>query len=385
MPSWSLFCDPKGSGEVIACETEVNLDQETAAVSPGVPSSKSDRRTVGAPPEAPGSDDGLHRIPSCAICLETSNPSMKVMLSCGHVFCWTCISQYVKKEQEETRVAACPQCKKPLQKHELEICMSSDAAGKLIVDAASRVATSDCRQGCADQFAEVEILAEAVPEMKLCPACHAPIQKNGGCDHMTCRCGHEFFWSQVPSVAPCADPHEGHCRPGSPAALWGATCPNCSWKAVGKLAARRAGLVIGGTVAGAVAVPFVLVGGTLVLVAAGACSLHKAVQSRLPAVAATNLSEARNSERLAHHCVLAAEKNLKEEQQRWFNQAGIAAAEKRLAATQVLWQEAKEAVQELEAAQGAPRAYGQVDVVDGSSMMQLCGPCQGCSAWGAGR
>lgn len=30
---------------------------------------------------------------------------------------------------------------------------------------------------------------------KQCPGCHAPIEKNLGCDHMTCRhCKHEFCW-----------------------------------------------------------------------------------------------------------------------------------------------------------------------------------------------
>eukprot|EP00438_Fugacium_kawagutii_P028640 Skav218554 [mRNA] locus=scaffold2599:268401:272231:- [translate_table: standard] len=33
---------------------------------------------------------------------------------------------------------------------------------------------------------------------KLCPKCQNPIEKNGGCMHMTCRkpggCGHEFCW-----------------------------------------------------------------------------------------------------------------------------------------------------------------------------------------------
>lgn len=33
--------------------------------------------------------------------------------------------------------------------------------------------------------------------IKACPACHAQIDKDGGCDHMTCRCGHEFFWSTL--------------------------------------------------------------------------------------------------------------------------------------------------------------------------------------------
>lgn len=34
-------------------------------------------------------------------------------------------------------------------------------------------------------------------ELKSCPKCHVQIEKNGGCDHMTCRCGYEFFWSTL--------------------------------------------------------------------------------------------------------------------------------------------------------------------------------------------
>lgn len=33
--------------------------------------------------------------------------------------------------------------------------------------------------------------------MKRCPACGEYIIKNGGCDHMTCRCRHEFWWSSL--------------------------------------------------------------------------------------------------------------------------------------------------------------------------------------------
>lgn len=32
-------------------------------------------------------------------------------------------------------------------------------------------------------------------KVKKCPKCSEYIEKNGGCDHMTCRCGHEFWWS----------------------------------------------------------------------------------------------------------------------------------------------------------------------------------------------
>lgn len=32
---------------------------------------------------------------------------------------------------------------------------------------------------------------------KECPKCRVRIEKNGGCDHMTCPCGHEFWWTTL--------------------------------------------------------------------------------------------------------------------------------------------------------------------------------------------
>lgn len=32
---------------------------------------------------------------------------------------------------------------------------------------------------------------------KPCPKCKAPIEKNDGCDHMRCKCGRKFNWSQA--------------------------------------------------------------------------------------------------------------------------------------------------------------------------------------------
>mmetsp|Transcript_30427 Transcript_30427/g.87232 ORF Transcript_30427/g.87232 Transcript_30427/m.87232 type:complete len:538 (-) Transcript_30427:105-1718(-) len=34
-------------------------------------------------------------------------------------------------------------------------------------------------------------------KVKRCPSCNEYIEKNGGCDHMTCRCRHEFHWSTL--------------------------------------------------------------------------------------------------------------------------------------------------------------------------------------------
>jgi len=45
---------------------------------------------------------------------------------------------------------------------------------------------------------------------KPCPKCREPIEKNGGCDHMTCRagCGHEFCWL-------CLAPYDAILREGN--------------------------------------------------------------------------------------------------------------------------------------------------------------------------
>merc|ERR1719277_534472 len=223
-------------------------------------------------PASAGSTEEGWRVPQCAICLETSNPSVKVMLSCGHVFCWSCISQYVLKLREESRLASCPQCKKPLQKHELAICLSSEAAEQLIADDAARVPVSDCQQS-SDCNQESSSGVRAVPHLKRCPSCQALIQKNGGCDHMTCRCGREFFWSQVPCATPCncVNPH-----PKFP--IWGQTCPNCAWTATGKLAARRAGIIV----VGVLSLPVVVVGGAVVIVGAGVYNAGAAARARFP-------------------------------------------------------------------------------------------------------
>jgi len=34
-------------------------------------------------------------------------------------------------------------------------------------------------------------------EVKRCPSCQEYIEKNGGCNHMTCVCKHQFFWSSL--------------------------------------------------------------------------------------------------------------------------------------------------------------------------------------------
>lgn len=48
-------------------------------------------------------------------------------------------------------------------------------------------------QRAAEEQASVGMVSNGI-DTKPCPRCHANIYKDGGCRHMTCRCGHEFFW-----------------------------------------------------------------------------------------------------------------------------------------------------------------------------------------------
>ncbi|RIB18173.1 hypothetical protein C2G38_1368122 [Gigaspora rosea] len=47
-----------------------------------------------------------------------------------------------------------------------------------------------------------------VSRLKQCPNCVSRIEKNEGCDHMTCRCGHQFCWV---CMNDWNKPHEPHC------------------------------------------------------------------------------------------------------------------------------------------------------------------------------
>lgn len=38
---------------------------------------------------------------------------------------------------------------------------------------------------------------DSLSNTKACPRCGEYIEKNGGCDHMTCRCGYQFWWSTL--------------------------------------------------------------------------------------------------------------------------------------------------------------------------------------------
>lgn len=78
--------------------------------------------------------------------------------ACGEAFCWACGGGA----------------------HEPASCVHARAWGAL-----TRAAAEDAAGFSHEWVAQ---------HTKLCPQCRNPIEKNSGCNHMTCRCGHEFCW-----------------------------------------------------------------------------------------------------------------------------------------------------------------------------------------------
>lgn len=58
---------------------------------------------------------------------------------------------------------------------------------------------------CEDQWSPDAAVSESacadgedpISGTKRCPKCNVPIEKSGGCDHMTCVCRYEFWWSTL--------------------------------------------------------------------------------------------------------------------------------------------------------------------------------------------
>ncbi|KAF2487272.1 hypothetical protein BDY17DRAFT_288637 [Neohortaea acidophila] len=194
------------------------------------------------------------RIFTCDICCE-DGPHESFALKCGHRFCVTCYRQYlfqkIRGEGEAARIK-CPGdgCNRVIDTKSLDLLVTSDLTDRyheLLMrtyvddkenlkwcpapncvyavecgvkkrDLNKVVPTVQC--DCHHSFCFGCTLADHQPcpcslvrrwlkkceddsetanwisaNTKECPRCHSTIEKNGGCNHMTCRkCRHEFCW-----------------------------------------------------------------------------------------------------------------------------------------------------------------------------------------------
>jgi ariadne-1 len=191
----------------------------------------------------------------CDICCEEEEGLQSFAMKCGHRYCANCYSQYlhqkIREEGEAARIQ-CPQegCKRIMDARSLDLLVTSDlqkryhelltrtyvedkeylkwcpapdcqnaiecGVKKKDLDKVVPTVACDCKHrfcfGCilADhQPAPCELVKKWLKKCaddsetanwisantKECPRCNSTIEKNGGCNHMTCRkCKHEFCW-----------------------------------------------------------------------------------------------------------------------------------------------------------------------------------------------
>ena len=127
--------------------------------------------------------------PACPICLD--HLVAPQMLGCGHVYCAKCIATHASVQRAANRHVNCPCCLRPVAPTELPT--------EVHVEAAETAASSSTVEAAALSEHEQRAFKRAARRLnlRLCPSCNAPVQKNGGCSHMTCRYGAHFEWSSA--------------------------------------------------------------------------------------------------------------------------------------------------------------------------------------------
>jgi len=173
---------------------------------------------------------------SCPVCQEPCGPLL-LNNSCDHGACQECWLQWAKtqvprcRSERQMRFSCLgPACVETMaQPLVQQLTMAEPELKSLQRDMRRRIALQqnalypktvqvDCRRPdcvglgylgfdtvmcflCEEQWPANEgasAISEELPgTVKACPRCQAPIEKNGGCDHMTCRCTHEFYWTTL--------------------------------------------------------------------------------------------------------------------------------------------------------------------------------------------
>jgi len=215
---------------------------------------------------------------TCPICLD--HITSKVTLQCGHQYCIPCLKAHATSalpselreaaraapphvEYPEVGPCSCPCCKRGLPEADLRKIGLRSHGSRLVRPTLSneadhrlsrrRAETRDHARRWTNELATRRVATRMAPhamgatedvrtlqqatrglELRFCPGCSVPIQKNGGCDSVVCPCGHRFQWPTARPVNPCRRPHLDQHK------WWGDSCPHCSRTARAKLVVRRA-------------------------------------------------------------------------------------------------------------------------------------------------
>ena len=136
--------------------------------------------------------DGSVYQDTCTVCFETRNHAEFYRLSCNHSFCKPCLTYTINTAiQKKSRVPLkCyePDCTRKFMNVDLRLMSNFAPIGQL------NSMLDELRRGkyVLPQGADRQWMLD---NTKPCPLCKTIIEKNNGCQHMTCeRCAYEFCW-----------------------------------------------------------------------------------------------------------------------------------------------------------------------------------------------
>lgn len=228
--------------------------------------------------------------PACPICFDDLVAPQ--LLYCGHLYCAKCIATHASVQRAANRPVNCPCCLRLIAPTEMHAwappprqprtpgvprgvrapgrarapswndVVTAYAASRSAAEVAETAASSSTVEAPALSRQEQRAFRRAAARLNLrrCPSCDAPVQKNGGCNHMSCLCGANFQWSRATPFVACRTYHYDSVKGRY-------CCQHCSPAAYAKLGAVRvatgAAIVPAATVAAAVAGTVVAAGGSV--------------------------------------------------------------------------------------------------------------------------
>lgn len=138
---------------------------------------------------------------SCKICDDKQPKNNFYQLPCGHDYCHECLRGILGIAAREISLDSlrCPEpsCARALTLQDIE---RMDFAGDIVQKYKDRKKARDETSSASKGFripsiADIQSTVMVYLTTKPCPGCNRPIEKNDGCNHMTCRsCHHEFCW-----------------------------------------------------------------------------------------------------------------------------------------------------------------------------------------------
>lgn len=139
----------------------------------------------------------------CSICFGDFDPSFMVGFSCNHTICADCMKAHMEAfKKDRNGGLLCPErsCRKGISEEDIDVYLTK---WEFVFDTST---VSEHMRILREQKAEAAKQASIAhldaESQKLvdqstspCPNCKYRIEKNGGCNHMTCKkCRHEFCW-----------------------------------------------------------------------------------------------------------------------------------------------------------------------------------------------